>query len=146
MYQKKSVERRMTNLCHLELEGDIVSGLALLRFFPDSKPVRSSRPRDHLRMFNAPGVNVHGFVSALRKTEWTYIAAQGLSQPAALGKEHRIEPDRQADRPEENYLPKYDVTHQMLNLYVGLVFSGPKSIREASINLTGCEKKPCTGC
>ena len=45
---------------------------------------------------------MHGFVSALKKPVWTYIAAQGLSRPAALGKEHRIETDRQADRPGEN--------------------------------------------
>lgn len=49
---RRSPSSRMTNLRHLELEGDIVSGLALLRFVPDSRPVRSSRPRDHLRMFN----------------------------------------------------------------------------------------------
>ena len=64
---------RMINLHHLTLEGDIASELVLSRYIPHESVQRSKSIRA-LTIYNAPGVNAHGLVSALRTTNWSQIS------------------------------------------------------------------------
>jgi hypothetical protein len=70
----------MNNLRHLNLEGDIVSELALLRYVPTelAPPEPLWRKWYRLSIDNAPGVNAHGFLSALRTTAWTTVSMRNL--------------------------------------------------------------------
>lgn len=70
----------MTTLIHLDLEGDITSELVLMRYSPDqsSQSSKSWRRWGSLRIDNAPGMSAHGFVRALKTTEWSQISVANL--------------------------------------------------------------------
>lgn len=68
----------MVNLRELVLEGDIVSELALMRYVvPNLEQPELLWTRRYgfaLSIENAPGVNSHGFLAALKTTAWTSIS------------------------------------------------------------------------
>lgn len=70
---------KMAHLRHLELEGDVASELVLSRYAPCCERGQPSRREGStLTVDNMPGVDVHGFVGALKATRWARVTATNL--------------------------------------------------------------------
>ncbi|KAF8186086.1 hypothetical protein K438DRAFT_2153906 [Mycena galopus ATCC 62051] len=64
---------RLTSLCSMRLEGDILLELAVLR-----KPSPTGWSGSTINLDNCPGVSPHGLVQALKYTGWRTISARRL--------------------------------------------------------------------
>jgi hypothetical protein len=76
-YALDAVMSRMENLVDLRTDGDVLSELVVLRKTITSHD-RVYRGKADISFANAPGVDPHGFVSALKSTLWKSIIASGV--------------------------------------------------------------------